>query len=257
MLSLANQAENRMSDVNNIRVIETRRNAAGRQISAVSGYIRFPSLDKEVHFESSVERDFLLACRLDKQIVNITAQPFTIEYTAKNFQKSKFYTPDYLIEKNFEILPGQFLIGSHSKRYTLFEIKREEDLQRKKELSSLKLAAAYKWANKSADRAFSLMTDVELLGDFGKYLRLLSNMKLQPYDQTCSAVEKIFLNARNPTRLDSVIAKLEAGGFPKNNIHNAIWILVSHSVLQPDQLAELKASDILAFDHRHAPHYNE
>lgn len=68
------------SKIRSVRIEETLRDATRRKISAVSGYIEAPVGSNEVYFESSIERDFLLACRLDKQIIKVVSQPFTLSF---------------------------------------------------------------------------------------------------------------------------------------------------------------------------------
>ena len=109
----------------------------------MSGYIEAPVGSEDVYFESSVERDFLLACRLDKQIIRVTSQPFTLSFTANDVRDRMSYTPDFLVEKDLEQQAGQFCIGAPDKIYSLFEVKREIDLEKQGYDAILRIASGY------------------------------------------------------------------------------------------------------------------
>lgn len=252
MLTIHNRSFELMADITSIEVVNTIRDARKRQISAASGMIRFPKLDKDVHFESSVERDFLLCCRLDPQIVNIIDQPFSIKYVSTENSKHKHYTPDFMIEKDFTLPEGQCAIGSASTRFTVFEVKRERDLKRNKPLNALKFAVGYKWAGQSADRSFSLMTDTELLGDFGKYFRLMSGLSMLAHDETCQQIESMYNRPGGYPKVGQIVDELTAKGISKSDTHNAIWTMIGKSILQPSKLGDLKTDDTLDYDPRHS-----
>lgn len=257
MLALHNRSFELMADITSIQVVNTIRDARKRQISAASGMIRFPKINKDVHFESSVERDFLLCCRLDPQIVNVIDQPFSIRYVSSDNPKPKHYTPDFMIEKDFELPEGQCAIGSASTRFTVFEVKRERDLKRNKTLNALKFAVGYKWAGHSADRSFSVMTDNELFGDFGKYFRLMSGLSMLPHDEVCQRIEFMFHRAGGYPNVGQIVDELTAKGISKSDAHNAIWTMIGKSILQPVKLGDLKTDDTLDYDPRHSGGYFE
>lgn len=252
MIELHNLSFEYMTDIVSLEVVETLRDARKRQISAASGYICFPTLEKDIHFESSVERDFLLCCRLDPQIVNVTDQPFSIRFTHRDGKKPLRYTPDFLVEKDFSKPEGQCAIGSPQTRFTLFEVKREKDLKQRKEKSIQYIAAGHKWAEQSADRSFSVMTDKVMFGDFGKYFRLMSGLVIQPFDKTTNMIEAMYsVPGKEPT-VGEIIDRLAARNVSHEDAHNAIWKLIAKSTLQPNQLGELRRSDYLDYDARHS-----
>lgn len=150
------------SKISSLHVEEARRDATRRKISAVSGYIEAPVGSNEVYFESSVERDFLLACRLDKQIISVTSQPFTLAFNANDVLDRMSYTPDFLVEKDLERKAGQFCVGAPDKVYSLFEVKREIDLEKQGHDAILRIASGYCWAKIQESAAFSVLTDTEL-----------------------------------------------------------------------------------------------
>lgn len=234
------------SKIRSLRVGEALRDATRRKISAVSGYIEAPVGSNEVYFESSVERDFLLACRLDKQIISVTPQPFTLTFHTDEDTTLMSYTPDYLVEKDFSRQLGQFCIGSPDKQFSLFEVKREADLERQGYDAILRIASGYKWAQKTDNRAFSVLTDTELLGDFGTYMRLLSNFIEEPLNETTAEIIKIY--QKDPKALvDDVIKALIAKNLSETEIFNGIWVLIAKSILQPTKLGDLNRQDKLTY----------
>ena len=234
------------SKISSLRVEEARRDATRRKISAVSGYIEVPVGSEDVYFESSVERDFLLACRLDKQIIKVTSQPFTLSFTADNAQERMSYTPDFLIEKDLEREAGQFCIGGPDKIYSLFEVKREIDLEKQGYDAILRIASGYCWAKNQDSGAFSVLTDTELQGDFGTYMRLLSNLVAEPFNGTTSALMAYYEKHANCT-IGEAIDSLSNAGHSKTDLNNGLWSLIAKSILQPVQLGDIHREDKLTF----------
>jgi len=209
------------SKISSLQVEEARRDATRRKISAVSGYIEAPVGSNEVYFESSVERDFLLACRLDKQIISVTAQPFTLSFTVNDTRE-----PDEL--------------------YSLFEVKREVDLEKQGYDAILRIASGYCWAKNQDSGAFSVLTDTELQGDFGTYMRLLSSLVSEPFNQTTTALMTYYDKHTNCTVGDA-LDNLSGLGHSTNDLNNGLWSLIAKSILQPVQLGDIHRGDKLTF----------
>jgi len=234
------------SKISSLQVEEARRDATRRKISAVSGYIEAPVGSNEVYFESSVERDFLLACRLDKQIISVTAQPFTLSFTVNDTREKMTYTPDFLIEKDLTRQPGQFCIGAPDELYSLFEVKREVDLEKQGYDAILRIASGYCWAKNQDSGAFSVLTDTELQGDFGTYMRLLSSLVAEPFNETTAALMTYYDKHTNCT-VGDVLDNLSGLGHSTNDLNNGLWSLIAKSILQPVQLGDIHRGDKLTF----------
>ncbi len=71
-----------------------------------SGYFSFRG-QKEIAFESRLEKDFLTSFAFSDRVVDIDEQPFTLEYITSKGKKT-VYTPDYMITfkpESFDITP--------------------------------------------------------------------------------------------------------------------------------------------------------
>ncbi len=60
-----------------------------------SGYFSFRR-EKEIAFESRLEKDFLTSVAFNNKVINIEEQPFTLTYTTSRGRET-VYTPDYMI----------------------------------------------------------------------------------------------------------------------------------------------------------------
>ncbi len=234
------------SKISSLHVEETLRDATRRKISAVSGYIEAPVGSNEVYFESSIERDFLLACRLDKQIIRVTSQPFTLTFTTNDTHEQMSYTPDFLVEKDLKREPGQFFIGAPDKVHSLFEVKREADLEKQGYDALLRIASGYCWAQNQESGAFSVLTDTELQGNFGTYMRLLSNLVAEPMNETSDAL-MTYYEKHDHCTVGDAIDELTAHGHSQTDVNNALWSLIAKSILQPIQLGDINRNDKLAY----------
>lgn len=150
--------------VSNVTATVRKGQVTPRPISAVRGSIAVPAGEAEVSFESSFERDFLLLCRLEPQVLSVVAQPLALHFIDLSTGKSRRYTPDFLVTT----------VGPSGTLRRLVEVKRWRDTIRQRRRLRAPFAAAQIWAE--ANQAeFRLVTDRALAGPWLDNARLLSS----------------------------------------------------------------------------------
>lgn len=137
---------------------------------SLAGYIPFPSLNRNIWHESSLERDLLLALRPFDGLVGVLEQPLRLHCPDLGYGKGP-YSPDFLLWIRLKTEPVF--------RPVLVEVKFEEDLRENWSTIRPKLMAARRFARRQGWR-FLVMTP--------RHLRvplplppLLSGHRARPY----------------------------------------------------------------------------
>ncbi len=118
---------------------------------SISGSVPFQVLGRNVRFESTLERDFLLILRQGSIGIAVLEQPITLRLKGLGFGKGR-YTPDYII----------WTWDAFGLRdVTLVEIKLEEDLREEFQNLKSKFIAGIRFARRQGWR-FRLITDRHL-----------------------------------------------------------------------------------------------
>lgn len=113
-------------------------------------------------------------------------------------------------------------------------------------VSHLRIASSYQWAQETDNRAFSVFTDTELVGDFGTYMRLLSGFIESSLNDTTAKTINIYQKRPNSLVAD-VIEALVSKNITETEIFNGIWILIAKSILPPTKLGDLSPRDKLTY----------
>ena len=88
-----------------------------------SGYFSFRG-EKEIAFESRLEKDFLTSFAFNGNVVDIEGQPFTLTYVNSKGRES-VYTPDFMVT----FRPGAYSLP-HLEKTMIVEVKPREVLRR-------------------------------------------------------------------------------------------------------------------------------
>lgn len=105
--------------------ISLKRRKAKYVYNSISGFFSFKG-KKSVWYESNLEKNFLHMISFSDSVVDIEAQPFTIEY--KHDGKWRKYTPDFLVY----FKPSGYEFHSTIRpKPLLVEVKRKEELVKK------------------------------------------------------------------------------------------------------------------------------
>lgn len=171
---------------------------------------KFPSIkmNRMIHFESGLERDFIYLLDYDKRITHFEEQPIRIEYKMNG--KSYTYTPDFHAVVNGE--------------NWLYECKPKKFANTTK--NRLKFEVAERWC-RDGDWGFQVITDELIRSGCRlrnvKFLTSFSRFEIQP---ELIAIIYAYLQENPFARLSDVEKHLS--GFPRNKIFPTIFHLANH-----------------------------
>lgn len=135
-----------------------------------------------VGYESGLEERFLEACRVERRVDQVMAQPFTLAYKILGGQLRR-YTPDYLVFLKRGV--GLTFPGMAGVEELLVEVKPWRVLRREYGARRHGYHAAWMWARAAPARAFVIATDNQLTIPFSQNVLLLS-----PYLKAAEEPEK-------------------------------------------------------------------
>lgn len=133
-------------------------------------------LDRMIHCESTLERDFALILEYDRQVNWYEEQPITIEYQLRNRSKSYTYTPDFFARR---VVEGK-------EKSVLYEIKFRSDLKRNWGKLKPKFKAAIHKCKVNNWR-FKILTEKEI-----RTPRLQNLEFLDHFNQSISGMEEAY-----------------------------------------------------------------
>jgi len=129
-----------------------------------------------VRFESMLERDFLARLQTYPNVLNVTSQPLTLQFTAKNGGVYS-YTPDYLI--NYKSYPHNF------RKSEIIEVKPRSKLIKQLLKDRGKYQAAFRYCNEN-DLVFRFMDELRIRDQRWKNANFLQRYKKRSFDETVS-----------------------------------------------------------------------
>ena len=124
---------------------------------------------RQVAFESTLESDFLTILASDTSLTGILEQPVRIEFTDST-GRPRHYTPDFLAT-----------YGREQPAAVLYEIKYRADLRTNWSRLKPGFLAARRHVREHGMR-FSIMTEVEIRGDYLANMRFLAAYRDRPYN---------------------------------------------------------------------------
>ncbi|RKR82072.1 TnsA endonuclease-like protein [Mucilaginibacter gracilis] len=187
------------------------RSITGKQISRKS--------PDSQHFESSLERDYLLLLEYDEVVLRFTAQPVTITYYIN--EQRRRYTPDVAV---------YFHPSIHRKPW-LVEIKYQADLIAHKAELEPKFAAARDYC-RQCGYEFIIMTEAQIRTDKLHNIRFLSRYKGQKHEPTLR--QAILTSLNNQAQLTARQLLSNAPTDIAGQLLYALWQLVADKELLVD-----------------------
>lgn len=195
-----------------------------------------------VAFQSSIERGFVQLCDFANEVRHVAWEPFSIEFRDLVHDRTRTYTPDYLVE-----------IDDHEdRRYRyVVEIKERREADRIAEAGSASPAgrahvAMMRWCREQTDCSFLLVTD-DKLAEKG-----LPNAKAI-LDRTAHTPEQALLDlvlsgrlGEFPATLGSVIANAARHGYSRGEVVSAVLYVCAIDKLWFDIAEEWSETTILA-----------
>lgn len=228
---LNNQIKLATQKLTGISIEPPRKGSSGKQTS-VQGTMTFPYIGNTVPFYSSVERDFLLACKLDKRVISVHSQPFTINFSSIENDEARRYTPDYYIERDVSIIPSQFELSTTASKI-LIEVKREEDLRYISQDDINRYAAAAYWAMHSDERDFLIITETFFSGEQGEAIRLLSGYVGEGFNNVTLALLDL-LQRSSPLLLEEANDLLTITGYSLEEAEEAVLLSLANGWLETE-----------------------
>jgi len=204
----------------------------GKKYRALTGRVNF-SKDTPIHFESSLERDFIYLQEFNLKVKGFIEQPLKIEYS-HNGRRLK-YIPDFLVYYNQDYDQDE-----------LIEIKYSEDLRINKEKYIPRFEAALEFCEKNGLQ-FNIVTEKEIRSN----KEYLDNLKfLVPYRNYFSTlpeeytlemskvgmqIQDLVYKSNEKITVNKLIQNLSGKtGETKDIILFHLWVLVAENFIDCD-----------------------
>lgn len=144
----------------------------GLTYRSLSGTFFSMKNNKEIQFESSLERDFIYLMEMDFNIINFLEQPFTIKYKDQT-NKARRYTPDFIYE--------QYNTSSENNITTVVEIKYIDDLKKNHNNYKSKFNAAEDFCAQQG-YLFKVLNEEDIRTPYLENCKFLFSYKNQVFD---------------------------------------------------------------------------
>ncbi len=177
--------------------------------------------EKSISFESKLERDLLSLLEFDDSVIDVTEQPFTIEYENSN-DRFVTYTPDFLVEFKSPVTTHSY---DSYRKPLLIEVKPEKVLERKFNVLKPKFKTGIRFA-KTNDMVFKIFSESKIRTPKLKNLKIISRYKRYCYsiDEEYRIIEH--LNNVGHTRVDHLLCFLYITEEQRAIALGQIWQLV-------------------------------
>lgn len=192
----------------------------GYTYGSLSGVYSFRG-EKSIAFESKLERDLLSLLEFDDSVIDVTEQPFTIEYENHNGRIAT-YTPDFLVE--YKTSPTSCSYGTYRKSL-LIEVKPDGILNKKFEELKPKFKIGMRFA-KSNDMIFKIYSESKIRNQKLKNLQSIARYKR--YEYSIDEETSILNHLKNVghTRVDHLLCFLYVTEEQRSIGLGQIWQLV-------------------------------
>ena len=203
--------------VDHVRITPSARSKKPARTSAETGFYSFRNGANRVAFQSSIERGFVQLCDFANEVRHISWEPFSIDFRDLVDNRTRVYTPDYLVEIN----------DREGQRYRyIVEVKERREADHIAAAGSASAAgrahiAMMRWCREQTDCSFLLVTDEKLIE------KGLPNAKAI-LDRASHRPERSLLDlilsgrlGEFPATLGSVIANAERYAYERGEIISA------------------------------------
>lgn len=218
-----------------------------RGITAAKGNLVMPTINQEISFGSTAERNFLLACRLDHQVEHIAAQPFTIRFKVAGNSRVRQYTPDYLVRKDLSLAATRVCVGSSQASEVCVEVKRETDLRYMKKQDVERLAAGYAWGKANSDSDFTTFIDPIKASVEKSWINHLGYLAAEPETEASLLLRKC-LSADFSMNVWDAWSFLERSGFNTKEAERAVILGIAKGWAELDTIGLPAGNDTLSIN---------
>ena len=154
--------------------ISVKNRKIGYTYMSQSGYFSFRG-QKEIAFESRLEKNFLTSFAFSERVMDIEEQPFTLSYTNSQGKKS-IYTPDFMITYRPETLE----VPTSSKTM-IVEVKPREKLRENFPVFRDRFKAMISYCQKN-DMIFRIYDESRIHTTYFRNIEKISRYKRYKYD---------------------------------------------------------------------------
>lgn len=207
------------------QIIQNKVRKIGLRYSSLSGSFFSAKNNKEVQFESSLERDFIYLLEMDWIIESYHEQPVTIHYSDSE-NKKRTYTPDFL----FYWHPHFSTLGN---KPVLVEIKYKDDLEKNNFEYTPKFIAAEEFC-KLNGYEFKVLTENDIRTEYLENCKFLYKYKKNSFDHSHHDIQLLLKNmcelvSTTPRELMQVSARDK---YKQMELIYYIWYMVSKNIIR-------------------------
>jgi hypothetical protein len=199
----------------------------GSNNRSITGKRPSQKTSRSQHFESALERDYLLLQEWDDTVADYGVQPVTIYYD--NDGRSARYTPDVIVHYRPE----------STKKPTLVEIKYEAELLEKQAQYAARFKAAADYAS-SNGYEFVIITERTIRTTYLYNIKFLDSYRQHPLDQALA--ETIISKFDAGKKLSAL--QLQTGGSDEKMLF-VVWQLVAAKILSCDLQQKIMMTSLL------------
>lgn len=183
---------------------------------------------RSIAHESGLERDFVLLCRFDPDVVMVEEQPVTIDWTDAEGRKRR-YTPDYRVARRSST--------------EIVEVKYRADLKAGWQTFRPAFTAARDWAIRQGMR-FRIATDHGIRGPRLNNARRLVPRQGDPADPKIAARTLDVLTDQGCSFSD-VVTMATTPEMPSGFVLATLWGMIARRNILTDLNREITASSLL------------
>lgn len=206
-------------------IIQNKVRKIGLTYRSLSGSFFSVKNNKEVQFESSLERDFIYILEMDWIIQGYYEQPVTIEYKDSE-EKLRTYTPDFLFYWHYRF-------SSKGAKPVLVEIKYRDDLRKNFSIYKPKFKAVKEFC-KINGYDFQVLTEYDIRTHFLENCKFLSRYKRKTIDHQNADIQLLLkwmcdLKETTPKELIEISAQDK---YKQMELIYIMWYMVSINMIR-------------------------
>lgn len=211
----------------------------GYTYGSLSGVYSFRG-EKSIAFESKLERDLLSLLEFDESVIDVTEQPFTIEYENHN-GRTVTYTPDFLVEFQAPLTSCSY---DTYRKSLLIEVKTDDILFKKFSELRPKFKTGIRFA-KANDMIFKIFSESRIRTPKLKNLQMIARYKRYQYSN--DEENRILDHLQNVghTRVDHLLCFLYITEEQRSIALGQIWQLVWNKKVGCDLTIPLNMNTIV------------
>ncbi len=207
------------------QIIQNKVRKIGLKYNSLSGSFFSAKNNKEVQFESSLERDFIYLLEMDWIIDSYYEQPVTIYFTDSE-NKQRTYTPDFLFYWHYRF-------SSQGSKPVLVEIKYEKDLEKKSLEYQPKFNAAEEFCEVNGYE-FKVLTEKDIRTEYLENCKFLYRYKKNIFDHNHPDIQLLLKNmcdlvCTTPRELIQISARDK---FKQMELIHYMWYMVSKNMIR-------------------------